>query len=157
MTDPLIEKIKEAMLEVLDRKRFLGPKKFFYCYRPEGLSVSRLAPAREFLDSLPKEVQASYAVQFRRHCDGDVVRGDKHHPWWPNDVRCDGISAYKDNSSKTRIVHITDREHLQILLFGLEGKNEDDVEERHVLAAIRMRDEYRKRRTALEMKPKKAR
>lgn len=157
MADPLIEKIKETMLEVLDRKRFFGPKKFFYSYRPVGWSPSRLAPAREFLESMSKEVQVSYGVQFQRHCMGEFVRGNRHHPWGPNDERCEGISAYKDISSKTRIVHITDREHLQILLFGFSGKNEDDVEERYVLAAIRMRDEYRERRLTLEKQLKKAR
>jgi hypothetical protein len=157
VTDPLIEKIKETMLEVLDRKLFLGPRKFFFCYRPAGWPSSRLAPAREFLDSLSDEVKASYAVQFRRHCDGDVVRGDKHHPWWPTDSKCEGISAYKDISSKTRVVHITDREHLQILLFGFSGKKEDDVETCHVVAAKRWRDEYRQRRLTLEKQLKKVR
>lgn len=82
---------------------------------------------------------------------------ERNHSWAKKDSRCEGISAYKDNSSQTRIVNITDRGQLQILLFGFGGKNENDVEERHVLHAIRLRDEYRMRRNALEELLRKAR
>lgn len=130
----------------LDAVLLLGPRKFLYCYLPEEGGC----PAREFLEELPKEARARYAVSFRRRCDGHQVRGDKHRPW--KERGCDGLYEYKDNQSKTRLMHTTDVQHVDVLLFGFGGKNENKVKEVHVNRAKRLRDEYLRRRGEIEQR-----
>jgi hypothetical protein len=138
-TDSLLGAIIAELLEELDRA-FLGPRKWIYCYRsPEGD-----CPAREFLESLPREARASYAKQFQRACSGDRLRGDKWHPW--KGKGDEGLCVYKDIQSKSRLVHITEHGNLHVLLFGFTGKKEDKVDQVHINRARRMRDEYAERR-----------
>lgn len=148
MPDPLFEIVKEKLLEELDKK-FLTPMKSIYCYRHEGLDRARHSSSRDFLDSLSLKVSARYKYLFDTRCGGMNLRINKWHGWEQVDRRCKGIFAYKDIDSKTRLVHITDRWQVDILLFGFDGKKEDRVDEVHVLKAIRLRDEYLKRRDAL--------
>ena len=122
----------------------MGPKKFIYCYVPEGGEC----PSREFLDSLPREAKASYATSFERRCAGHFIRGEQHRVW--TDKHCEGIYEFKDNQSKTRIIHITDVGNTDILLFGFGGKKENKVDQAHVNTARRLRDEYHRRRVVIE-------
>jgi hypothetical protein len=139
----VLEAVKRELLRTLDR-RYLGPKKFIYCYLPEDGGC----PAREFLDSLSNEAQASYATSFERRSAGHQIRGDKHRVW--TEKGCEGLHEFKDNQSKTRVVHITDVGQTDVLLFGFGGKKEDKVDLAHVNRAQRLRDEYRRRRAVIE-------
>lgn len=123
--------------------------KSIYCYRPAGLEKGKHSPAREFLDGLSVSAAARYSHHFETRCSGHFLRHNKWHGWEQKNRRCYGIYGYKDIESKTRVVHITDRWKVDILLFGFGGKKENDVEEVHVLRAISLRDEYTKRRDAL--------
>ena len=133
------------MLEPLDRS-YLGPRKHIYCYRPQGGGC----PAREFLDGLPKEARASYAKLFQRRCQEGQLRGETHRVW--KEKGCEGLYEFKDNQSKTRLMHTTDAGNTDVLLYGFGGKKEDRVDQVHVLAAQRFRDEYRRRRAEIEQR-----
>ncbi len=138
----ILEAVVQELLAVL-RNSLLGPSKSIYCYRPlEGGN-----PVRAFLDGLPLEAQASYLKSFEKHCQGHTLRGDKHRPW--TEDGCERLFEYKDIQSKTRILHTTDRGNLIVLLYGFGGKNENKVEQRHVNAGQRLRDEYERRRNVI--------
>jgi hypothetical protein len=132
--DQRTQTIVDELLAPLD-DAYLGPVKYIYCYLP----LAGGCPAREFLDSLPKEARASYAKLFEYHAQGHQIRGDKWRPW------DDGMNEYKDNQSKSRLMHITEKGNLIILLFGFTGKNENKVEQVHVNRANRMHSEYKER------------
>ncbi len=134
--------IAEEMLCPLDAK-FLGPKKWVYCYRPPGQCGY---PARTFLDSLPMARQGAYAVSFQKHCLGFQLRGEKWHPLDGHE----GLYEYKDIESKSRIIHTTDKWQWHVLLFGFGRKKEKKIDPGQILQAEAMRDEYRQRRAAIE-------
>jgi hypothetical protein len=139
-----IEDIIKELLRPLDEK-YLGPHKFIYCYLPaEGG-----CPALEFLNSLSTEAKASYAKQFEYHCQGHTIRGEKWRTWGH------GLYEYKDIPSKSRLMHITEKGNLHILLFGFTGKNENKVDTVHVLRAQRMQREYQTRADAIRKRGKK--
>ena len=137
----LFDRALHAVAEPLDSS-LQGPAKRILCYRTKDGRV----PARELLDSLPKEAQASYAKSFQKHCLGHVLRGDKHRMWTQKD--CKALAEYKDIQSKSRIIHVFDRFNTVVLLYGFTGKKEDKVPDYHVNQAKRLRDEYRERRDA---------
>jgi hypothetical protein len=135
------ERFQRALLTVAEPldPRFQGPAKRILCYKTADGRV----PAREFLESLPNEAQASYAKSFEKHCQGHQLRGEKHRVW--TERECRGLAEYKDIQSKSRIIHVFDRCNTVILLFGFEGKKENRVAREHVERAKRLRDEYRQR------------
>jgi hypothetical protein len=144
----LLKAIMKEMLEVPALME--GPKKVIYCYRPLAGGV----PSREFLEQMiDKEARASYAKQFQKHCQGEFLRGDKWRPWTEDDCKgCSGLYEYKDIQSKSRLMHITEKGHLHVLLFGFTGKKENKVDNEHVQRAKALRDEYKARRAKLEAK-----
>jgi hypothetical protein len=142
--DDLSEAIIRNLLEPLDPV-FLGPNRYFYCYLP----LAGGCPAREFLDSLNDETQASYAKLFEYHCQGHQLRGEKWRPW------TDGLYEYKDNPSKSRLMHITERGNLVILLYGFTGKKENKVDQIHVNQTKRLQEEYKTRVEAIKQKQRK--
>lgn len=147
MNDPTAEilaAVKRELMRPLDAARLMGPKKAIYCYLPEEGGC----PSREFLDGLTTEARASYAVLMQRRCNGEQLRGETHRKW--TDRGCEGLYEYKDNQTKTRLMHLTDIGQTDILLFGFGGKKEDKVDTMHVKRAMRMRDEYRTRRATIE-------
>jgi hypothetical protein len=139
----ILRTVRAELLAPLDPS-YLGPMKHIYCYLPEEGGC----PAREFLDGLPREARASYAVLFRRRCQIGQLRGDTHRKW--TEKGCEGLFEFKDNQSKTRLMHTTDAGQTDVLLFGFGGKKENKVDQVHVNRAMRLRDEYRRRRTEIE-------
>lgn len=96
-------------------ERFLGPKARIYCYR----ETETVTPAKEFLEGkLPKNAQSAYATSFMRHCQGEFIRGEKHHVW----EGYEGLWEYKHNDSQTRIMHTMEKGNIYVLLFGFGGK-----------------------------------
>jgi len=124
----------------------LGPGKFLYFYRPPSVGRGDSPPARTFLDSLPKARQAAYAKLFQMHAQGVQLRGEKHHPL----DGYEGLYEYKDIESKSRLIHVTDKWHFVVLLFGFTGKKENKIDQVHINEAERLRDEYRARRSVIE-------
>lgn len=143
MGDPLVDAIVAELLEVLD-PTLLGPAHHIYCYRAADGTV----PAREFLDAIGDEPAGSYAKSFQKRCGGHQIPGEKWRKWTEPD--CEGLFEFKDIQSKSRLLHTTDRGSLTILLYGFTGKKENKVDQVHVNAGKRLRDEYRTRRTAIE-------
>jgi hypothetical protein len=139
--DVTVENIIEEMLEPLDPK-FLGPVKSIYCYLPSAGGC----PSREFLETQDMKVQATYAKQFEKVCQGLQLRGDRWHPWNEEDGKgCKGLAEYKDISSKSRVMHVVEG-NLHVLLFGFAGKKENKVDRIYVKRAIDLKAEYLSRR-----------
>lgn len=135
------ERVLAELTEPFDPS-LLGPQRRIHCYRTRD---GRL-PAREFLESLPREARASYAKSFEKYCQGHQLRGEKHHVW--TEKGCEGLGKYEGIPSKSRVLHVFDRFGTVVLLFGFGGKKEDKVAQHHVNEAQRLRDEYRRRRDA---------
>ena len=143
----LREQIIKELLEPF-AKRFLGPKRWIYCYKKQDGGV----PARTFLEQLEDKVFARYARSFLMVVDGmqHKLRGVNWHKLagYPK------LYEFKDISSQTRLIHTTDDGGLFILLYGLFGKNEDKIEKGHLLRAQSLCDEYLGRRAKIEKRPK---
>lgn len=112
-------------------------------------------PALEFLNSVSVKVQATYAKLLTYFCQQGWLRRDRHHQWQGKGR--DDLYAFKDNASQTRLVHTTAKGGLVVVLFGFGGKKEDDIDERYVLRAMRMRDEFRSRMTIIEQRSQQRR
>lgn len=138
----LFDAALSMVAEELDPQLVKGPGFRIFCYK----TMDGKAPAREFLELLPKVAQASYATSFKKHCYGHTIRGDKHRVW--KDIGCERLAEYKDIPSKTRIVHVFDVFKTVVLLYGIEGKKEDRIPEYHINEARRRRDDYISRLSA---------
>lgn len=138
--------VRELLREL--SPRFLGPRGSVWCYRPKDGGC----PSKDFLDGLPTEASASYAVSFTRWCQGQLLRGDKWHRLdekrygKQESLRNRGLCEYKDIQSKSRVIHIEEQGFRHVLLFGFDGKNENSIDKVHINRARRLRDEYLERR-----------
>lgn len=116
-------------------QRLLGPVKKIYVYQPEQPPCS----VTSFLNSVSDETAASYMKQFEKHCAGHTLRGDRWHPLE------ESLFEYKDNASKSRIIHTTYPGHIQVLLYAFNGKKEDKIAEHHMIAARKLLQEFERR------------
>lgn len=140
--------IIEELLKAVDEQKYIGPKARIYFYR----ETKDNCPAEAFLNRLQKASRASYGVAFTRHCNGERVRGEQHRIW----EGYDSLWEYKHNPSQTRLIHTMDKGNVYVLLFGFDGKKEDRVDQIHVNRAIRMQEEYKRRRDAIETRVRQA-
>jgi len=139
--DRNLERVIGALLEPVDKRRFMGPRHSVYYYRPEQGSNA----AKDLLDNGGTALKSGYAATLTKHCNGDRLPRDKYHDWkqWKD---CDSLADYKHRQSKTRIVLMTDEGGLIILLHAFK-KTEDEAKTYEVKEAQRLRDEYRYRKS----------
>lgn len=120
----------------------VGARRHIYAYKTADGRV----PAREFLDGLDKKSRARYWAHFQVMGDTGMLAGKFWHPWKRAGR---GMSAFKDNGSQTRIPAFPDGEGVLILTGGISGKNEDEIPERDVNAALRAMQDYKTRKPQL--------
>lgn len=134
----------EKLVVPLDENEFTGPKGSIYCY----IDLKGACPSQDFLDQLRSAASKGYAVSFRLHCQGHQLRGEKHHVWQDFEQ----LGEYKHNQSKTRIMHTFELNSTHVLLFGFGSKTEDEVNSEHVNRAVRLQQEYKRRRDEIELR-----
>lgn len=128
-----------------------GPRCRLYAYRGPDGSV----PVLEALEAQDSSVQEAYAVRFRRLCaEGpERLRDDQYHKWKSNRAKdrddIKEFAAFKDNRSKTRIPSFPDGAGVRVLTHLITGKKEDRLDPRGVREAVKIREEYMRRKAAL--------
>ncbi|MCK6683538.1 MAG: hypothetical protein L6R30_14110, partial [Thermoanaerobaculia bacterium] len=150
--DPLLKKIKETLLRVVS-DAYLGPEKHIYAY----VDNSGHSLAMQFLEEIPKRSRAKYAHMFECHAKVGLsgLRREQHRKLTGRGQ--DDLFEYKDISGKSRLVHTLERGNLHVLLYGFTGKNEDDPDPGQILRAIRVRDEYFRRKEEIEKEVQRSR
>lgn len=106
-------------------------------------------PVVEWLDRQDPGTRARYALKFKRLCEQGLtkMRGDDFHKLDEKRTKgSGGLSEFKDIASKTRILCFFDGEGIVLLAHPFGGKKEDKTPEREILAGIRARDDYFRRK-----------
>lgn len=130
-----------GLLRSIDPEGRLGSCWRIYAF----VEIDETIPARQFLDSLSDPFKAAYFKMFEKRCQGHILRGEQHH-LLRNES---GLYKYKHLASQTRLFTATDEGFVEILLFGIYGKKENEGNPRDDALARQKRAEYIARGAAL--------
>jgi hypothetical protein len=117
-----------------------GARRTIVAYRD---SAGR-CPVLDFLASAGTKIEAKYGLKFRKLCDHGKLDGKEYHQMPVKRIKeVEGMSEFKDNPTKTRILCMNDNERARlVLLHAFGGKKEDDVDPQEIYVANRRRIDY---------------
>lgn len=104
---------------------------------------------KRFVESLDRSAQVRYGVKFLSMAEHGRVDGKNGHPLGGKNRKSkdeDGLSEFKDNASKSRILYFPEgAPGVLVLVHAFGGKKEDRIDPSEIAYAARVRDEYFRR------------